>query len=134
VSQLIAREEATKKVLWSLGMLGRPHQVRMLLHLLGSSGAFTAPELSRCCEVPLSHVYPFIVCLRGKEIVFSLPRPEEPEEWGKIYGQGTLSRKRRECYITGPAPYALNRGRLRDLASKGCSDADALSILREAEV
>jgi hypothetical protein len=87
VSKPVSREEAERKVLLSIGMQWKPHQVRMLLHLLGCNEAFTAPELSRYCEVLLRLVYPFIVCLRSKRIVFSLPRPGEPEEWDGVNGR-----------------------------------------------
>jgi hypothetical protein len=44
-----------------------------------------------------------------------------------------LRRKRRELHLIGPAPLALNRGRLRTLAAEGFDDLEALSILEEAE-
>ncbi|MCJ7574947.1 hypothetical protein MUO93_11925 [Candidatus Bathyarchaeota archaeon] len=129
----LTREEAAAKVLWSLGMRGKPHQVRLLLDLLERDEIFTAPELVQSSGVLRGLVYPFIASLRRRGVVFPLPRPDEPKEWSQIYGQLVLNRKRREHHIIRPAPLALNRGRLRTLAAEGCDDLDILSVLEEAE-
>jgi len=128
----ITREEIAKKILWSIGMLGKPHQVRLFLNLLDRVESFTVPELALSCCVPRGLAYPFITYLKKLNVVFPLPRPEEPGEWAEIYGQVVLQRKRRELHIIGPAPFALNRGRLRSLAAEKCSDSEVLGFIGEA--
>jgi hypothetical protein len=113
-------------------MLGKPHQVRLFLSLLGKREAFTVPELAEECGLQCSVVYPFIAYLRRLGVVFPLPRPEEPGEWGEIYGRVVLQRKRRELHIIGSAPFALNRGRLRSLAAEKCGDSEVLGFIGEA--
>ena len=125
-------EERAVRVLWSLGMLGRPHQVKLLLHLLGREGVFTIPGLARVCGVRIGLANYFVASLVGKGVVVALPRPEEPVEWGEVYGQATLNKKRREAHIIGPAPFALNRGRLRSLAAEKCGDSEVLGFIGEA--
>ena len=127
-------EERAVRVLWSLGMLGRPHQVKLLLHLLGREGVFTIPGLARVCGVRIGLANYFVASLVGKGVVVALPRPEEPLEWGEVYGQVTLNKKRREAHIIGPVPYRLDRARLRALASERCSDSEVLGFIREASV
>ena len=129
-----SREGAAERVLWSLGMRGKPHQVRLLLDLIDRREAFTAPELVQRCGVSRGLVYPFIAGLRRRGVVFSLPHPDEPGDWAEIYGRVVLRRKRRELHIIGPVPLALNMGRLRTLAADGCDDLEALRVLKEAEV
>ena len=129
----LSREGAVERILWSLGMHGKPHQVRLLLDLIDRGEAFTAPELVQRCDVPRGLVYPFLASLRRRGVVFSLPRPEEPGEWTEVYGRVVLRRKRRELHLIGPAPLALNMGRLRTLAAEGCDDLEALRVFEEAE-
>jgi hypothetical protein len=99
---------------------------------LGHGEVFTIPELARCCEVRIGLANYFVDSLVGKGVVVAQPRPLEPVEWGKIYGQVTLNRKRREMHIIGPAPYCLDRAKLWDLASERCSDPEVLGVIREA--
>ena len=127
-----SREDAAERILWSLGMRGTPAQVKLLLFLVTRRDAFTAPELVQSCGVTRGRVYPFLASLKRRDVVFALPRPEEPREWGEVYGRVVLRRKRRELHVTGPAPLAINVGRLRTLAAGGCSDGEALKVLEEA--
>lgn len=127
-------EERVVRVLWSLGMLGRPHQVKLLLHLLGDECVFTIPGLARICGVRIGLANYFVASLVGKGVVVALPRPVEPVEWGEVYGQATLNKKRREAHIIGSVPYRLDRARLRILAAERCSDPEALGIIVEAPV
>ena len=113
-------------------MRGTPAQVKLLLFLVTRRDAFTAPELVQSCGVTRGRVYPFLASLKRRDVVFALPRPEEPGEWGEVYGRVVLRRKRRELHVTGPAPLAINVGRLRTLAAGGCSDGEALKVLEEA--
>jgi len=76
----------------------------------------------------------FVASLVGKGVVVALPRPVEPVEWGEVYGQATLNKKRREAHIIGSVPYRLDRARLRILAAERCSDPEALGIIVEAPV
>ena len=125
-------EDRVVRVLWSLGMLGRPHQVKLLIYLLGHEGVFTIPGLARCCEVRIALANYFVASLVAKGVVVAQTRPMEPAEWGEIYGQVTLNKKRREMYIIGPAPYILDKARLLELASEKCSDSEVLGILKGA--
>lgn len=127
-----SREDAAERILWSLGMRGTPAQVKLLLYLVGRKEVFTAPELVQRCGVPRGRVYPFLASLRKRDVVFLLPRPEEPREWGEVYGRVVLRRKRREFHVTGPMPLAVNIGRLRSLVAGGCSDGEVLKVLEEA--
>lgn len=128
----LSHEVAAQRVLWSLGMRGTPAQVNLLLYLLRRRQAFTAPELVQRCGIPRGRVYPFLVGLRRRDVVFPLPRPEEPGDWAEVYGRVVLRRKRRELHITGAAPFAFNVGRLRTLAAGGSSDSEVLKVLEEA--
>lgn len=128
----LIREDRVRRVLWCLGMLGKPHQVRLFLSLLGRREAFTVPELAEECGLPCGVVYPFIAYLKRLGVVFLLPRPEEPREWNEIYGRVVLQRKRRELHSIGPVPLAINRGRLEELVKEKCVDSEALVVIREA--
>lgn len=128
---VVRREGAARKALWCLGMLGRPHQVRLLLRLIEGNGSFTAPELAGGCGVPVSLVYPFISSLKSKGVVLALPRPAEPPEWTALYGRETLSKKRREIHATGSSPHSVDVDRLRTLVS-GCGNHEVLGLLGEA--
>ena len=115
-------------------MRGSSYQVRLLLYLISQREAFTAPELFFKTGVSHGRIYPFLANLKRRGVVFPLPRPKEPGEWIEIYGWGVLQRKRREFHVIGPAPLALNMGRLRILAAEGCDDREVLKVLEEAEV
>ena len=65
----LTSEGAAERILWSLGMNGKPHQVRLLLDLIDCGEAFTAPELVQRCGVPRGLVYPFLASLRVEESI-----------------------------------------------------------------
>ena len=124
-----AREAAARYILLSLGLLGRPEQVRLLLYVLEARGVFTAPELVEACVLPRGRVYPFVAGLQRRGVIVRAPRPAEPAEWVEVYGRGVLARRRRELHVTGAAPLLLDRGKLRELAERGGCGAEALWVL-----
>jgi len=126
------REGAARRVLLSLDLLGKLHQVSLLLSLLEKNGSFTAPGLADGCGVPRGLVYPFIASLRAKGVVKLVPRPEEPAEWADVYGRGVLAKRRREHHITGAAPLEFDLERFKVLATEGGCDSDDLRLLVEA--
>lgn len=126
------REGAARRALLSIGLLGRLHQVSLLLSLLEKNGSFTTPGLADACGVPRGLVYPFIASLRAKDVVKLVPRPEEPAEWADVYGRGVLAKRRREHHITGAAPLEFDLERFKALAAEGGCDSDDLRMLMEA--